>query len=144
LIPDPVPNTSFDKPERGLAIPPEPPKPAPERTGKKIGTSKTEVFSQEVAERIRLREIETRALADRAVIAEWDRSVAAKTFPEKREALKQYYTLLYARMVKLDPALKVQIDKRADVALKRLVQRFESADTLDDRDRNNSARVFAD
>ena len=88
-------------------------------SGKKDKTSAAE---DDLTARVRLREIKTQALKDAKIQAEWDRAHAAKTDFEKRDAMKNFYTLLYARMAKLDGSLQKRIDKIRDSAIHRLTQ----------------------
>ncbi|MCE9609609.1 MAG: hypothetical protein K8R23_05305 [Chthoniobacter sp.] len=75
-----------------------------------------------VKQRIRIREAKTKAQRDPAVQAEWDRASTLKTDYEKRDALKSYYRLLYGRMIKIDPSLKVPADALLQQSLARLEQ----------------------
>ena len=86
-------------------VPAKKPKPAPPKK------SSTEQASDDLQTRIRYREARTKALQDPKIQMEWDRAQAAKTDPEKREAMKNYYTLLCDRVVKIDPATKPRIEK---------------------------------
>ena len=83
------------------------PKAKPSEPKKK---SSTEQASDDLQARIRYREARTRALEDPRLQQEWDRAQAAKTEPDKREALKSYYNLLCDRMIKIDPALKPRVE----------------------------------
>jgi len=93
-------------------------KPAPSQPKKK---SSTEQESDDLLTRIRYREAKTKALQDPRVQQEWDRAQVAKTDPQKREALKDYYNLLFDRMVKIDATVK----PRVEVLRKSLVWRLE-------------------
>lgn len=75
-----------------------------------------------VKQRIRIREAKTKAQRDPAIQAEWDRAESLRTDYEKREAMKNYYRLLYGRMTKLDPSLKAPIDTLLQQSLARLDQ----------------------
>lgn len=78
-----------------------------------------------VKERIRYREAKTRALKDPAVQQEQERAENAATDSEKREALKNYYKLLHARMLKIDGSLGPQITaKEAQVTASFSQKRF--------------------
>lgn len=107
---------------RGSAIEPPSRIGVPEGKEKKQKKSATEISNNELQTRIRFRQAKTRALGDPAIQAEWDKSVVAHTDFEKRAALKRFYTMLYARMGKLDGTLKKEIDERQRVSLKRLDQ----------------------
>lgn len=110
LIPEEVPQTA--KP-RGGAI-------DSSRAG--VKSSKTDVSAQELRDRIRFREAKTKALRDPQVQEKWERSGKAKTDYEKRDELKNYYKLLYARMAKFDSSIKKLIDERQALSLRRLEQ----------------------
>jgi hypothetical protein len=110
LIPEEVPQNA--KP-RGSAITP---------ADRGVKTSKTDVSAAELRERIRFREAKTKALRDAQVQAQWERSVQARTDYERREALKSYYKLLYARIGKLDSSIKKLIEERQQYSLRRLEQ----------------------
>ena len=98
-------------PGDSLGLIPETPasakKPAPMPQKK----STTEQASDDLQARIRYREARTKALQDPKIQMEWDRAQAAKTDPEKREAMKSYYTLLCDRVVKVDPSTKPRVEK---------------------------------
>ncbi len=80
------------------------PKPAPQKK------SSTEQASDDLQTRIRYREARTKALQDPKIQMEWARAHAAKTDPEKREALKNYYQMFCDRIVKIDPTTKPRIE----------------------------------
>lgn len=72
---------------------------------------------------------------------QWARAQSAHTDPEKRDALREYYTRLYGRMLKLDGSLKGQIELRREAALNRLEQkRIEPEDDEDDSLRSADQR----
>jgi hypothetical protein len=101
--------------------PPRPP--AAQSPIKTKGTSSaTAQAEDELKQRIRLREARTKALRDPAVQAEWTRANEVKTDYERREALRNYYKLLYGRMVKLDSSLKSPVDKLLKQSLSTLDQ----------------------
>ncbi len=72
---------------------------------------------------IRIREAKTRALEDPAILAEKARADAARTPEGRRTALRNYYTLLYAKMGRLDKSLKPALEKELTADLRRLEQR---------------------
>ncbi len=119
IIPEPVlipeSPTSMPKPE-GSAIE------EPKEKKEKLKQDKTAAAADEMASRVRYRQAKTRALKDPAVQAEWAKAARARTDYEKREALTNYYTLLYARMEKLDKSLKKEIESRQGISLRRLRQ----------------------
>lgn len=115
-------------PPTGLPLIPEIPMPAEPprgRSGESAGKkrdSATADAEDAVKERIRVREAKTKALRDPAVQAEWDRAATMKTDYEKRDVLRSYYRLLYGRMTKVDPSLKVAIDALLRQSLGQLEQ----------------------
>lgn len=121
MFPEPVliPETpeSTPKPE-GSAIE----EPKKEKGKEKVKQDKTAAAADEMASRIRYRQAKTRALKDPAVQAEWAKAAKARTDYARREALTNYYTLLYARMEKLDASLKKEIASRQIVSLRRIKQ----------------------
>jgi hypothetical protein len=112
LIPDaPPPN---DKP--------------PRRSGSGSGAlnpirkNKTDAGAQDFAERIKFREAKTKALRDEQIQQELSNADAARKDQEKREALKRYYKLLYAKILKIDGSLKKIVAQRQEQSLKQLDQ----------------------
>lgn len=138
LMPDQTP--SLVKPE---AAPAEPAS-TPEQ--KRTKTSKTEVFEQDQATKIRFRQVHTQALADRNLDALWNKAVVARKDADKRALLKEYYKLLYARMEKIDPSLKKEIALQATTAEHRLTQAHITPTDAsgDSGERSTSGRVFAE
>lgn len=111
------------------------PKPKPVEN-KLDAKSKTEQSAEEAAERIHFREARIKALRDPKVQAEWDRSNKAKTDLEKREALKAYYKLLYAQILKIDPTVKKTAALRETASVHRLEQtRIDPTEPLDPEER---------
>ncbi len=98
--------------------------------------SKTAENAEELLERIHYREAYTKAQRDPKVAAEWERAAKARTDFEKREALKGYYQLLHARILKLDASVKKTSDLRRAASLRRLEQtRIDPTEPLDPQDR---------
>ena len=92
--------------------------------------------TDELQQRVRFREVKTRALKDPAVQSEWDRAQTVRTDYEKREALKSYYTRLYTRMAKIDRSLKKRIAEEQGRSLARLTQtRVDPTEPLDPQER---------
>jgi hypothetical protein len=132
LIPETPART--EKP-RGTALPEEPTA-ASAKAGKKSKKSSTEATEAELTERIRFREANTKALRDPAVQLQWKRSTRAETDFEKREALKGYYSLLFARIGKIDGTLTKLVALRQATALRALTQtRIEATEPLDPDER---------
>jgi len=130
----------------GLGLIPEAPEPAgkpkghaltePGRSGPRV--DRTSAAQNELADRIRLRELITKVRREPKVAAEWDRAETAKTDLEKREALKSYYTLLYDRVAKLEPKLKTRTTEIQRQSIHRLAQsRIDPTDPIDPRERDN-------
>lgn len=112
-VPQETPTPAQDLPGESLELIPEAPKGAARSKAKSSEPKKkssTEQASDDLQTRIRYREAKTRALEDPRFQQEWDRAQAAKSEPEKREALKSYYKLLCDRMVKIDPAVKPRVE----------------------------------
>lgn len=108
----------------------------PAAAPKAIEKSKTEQSAEELLERIHFREARVKALRDPKVQAEWDSAAKAKTDYDKREALKRYYKLLYARILKIDSSVKKTADLREAAALRRLEQtRIDATEPLDPQER---------
>lgn len=98
---------------------------------------KTSAAEDELGARLRMREIRTLALKDAKIQSEWDRAHAVKTDFEKREAMKSYYTLLYAKMQKLDGSLQKRIAELKSISIKRLTQHnIDPTDPVDTADRD--------
>ncbi len=115
-------------PPVGLPLIPEIPMPALPPRGRSLESpikkrdSVTADAEDAIKQRIRLREAKTKAQRDPAVQAEWDRAATMRTDYEKRDVLKSYYRLLYGRMAKVDPSLKLPIDALLKESLQRLEQ----------------------
>jgi hypothetical protein len=86
-------------------------------------------------ERIRYREVKTRALKDPAIQAEWERAHKVGTDYEKRESLKKYYTMLYARMARIDKTLKKRIAEQERTSIGGSHRRGSIQRPLDTADR---------
>lgn len=99
-------------------------RPAGGEIGKRLKSSPTEEATNELQNRLRFRTAKTRAVQDPAIQAEWDRAQSAASDREKREVLRSYYSKLYARMLKIDPKLKVQLADAERAVTSRLQQRF--------------------
>lgn len=99
--------------------------------------SKTEAAADELQQRVRFREVKTRALKDPGVQSDWERAHTVRTDYEKREALKSYYTRLYAGMAKIDRSLKKRIAEERQRSLGRLAQtRVDPTEPLDPQERS--------
>jgi hypothetical protein len=121
-------------PQEGLGLIPEAPEPAPKPRGTALvepraaleratGTiDRTAAVQNEMAERVRLRELIVKVRKEPKVAAELDRAETARTDLEKREALKNYYTLLYDRVAKLEPKLKTRVTELQRRSINRLTQ----------------------
>ena len=84
--------------------------------------STTAAAEESVKERIRIREAKTKAQRDPAIQAEWAYSNQVKTDYEKRQALQNYYQLLYTRMAKIDPSIKLATEVLLKASLAELKQ----------------------
>jgi hypothetical protein len=123
--PEPLPSKSgtetplFTEPES--LIPPGTSTPRLEAAPK--SSRKKFLAADELKERIRFRQVQTRALHNPAVIAEKEHAAFARTDAGKREALRNYYNLLYAGMLKIEPTLSARVTKVKEASLRRLAQR---------------------
>ncbi|MGB8355428.1 MAG: hypothetical protein WCD79_16135 [Chthoniobacteraceae bacterium] len=87
-----------------------------------VKKNKTEENIDNIADRIKFREAKTKALRDQKVI-DLDAQVAvARTDPEKRALLKEYYTTLYGKILKIDGSLKKLVADRLKQSLNALDQ----------------------
>ncbi|MEI8341986.1 MAG: hypothetical protein WCH43_10695 [Verrucomicrobiota bacterium] len=86
----------------------------------KLKKSKAVADADDLKERIRFREVKTLAVKDGKVQQQWELAQTAPTTRGKTEALKQYYNLLYSRMLAMDKSLKTRIEKSKSEALTRL------------------------
>jgi hypothetical protein len=105
-----------------IPMPPPPPSRSRSEAPVRKRDSATADAEEAVKQRIRIREVKTKAQRDPAVQAEWDRAQAQRTDFEKREAMKNYYRLLYGRMAKIDPTLKAPVNTLLQQSLARLDQ----------------------
>lgn len=92
-----------------------------EGTMKEQKIDKTTAASDELNQRIKMRDLKTKVDRDPKVAGELERANVAKTDYEKREALRSYYTMLYDKIAKLDPSLQ----KRANDAKSRMTHRLD-------------------
>ncbi len=133
LIPDTPP--ALDLPPPGEAIP------QPPDITQELKSERAAAVENELRNRIRLRQIKTKALKDPRIQADWERAQTARTEFEKREALKDYYTTLYDRMTKLDSSLKGQIKDLRTESLRRLRQhRMAPTEPLEPLDRDDAIK----
>lgn len=105
------------------------------------GPSKTQIAEDEVKQRIQYRLAKNKAVREPAVQAAWDEAQRAKTDLEKREAMRRYYTLLNARIRKIDGSLsKLTVERQTD-ATRRLQQtRIDPTEPLDPDERSGRSR----
>ena len=73
--------------------------------------------------RIRFRNARNVAEANEQVRAAWDDSRGAKTDHEKRQALKRYYDLLFAKMLGVDRGIAALVEQRRKTETAALTQR---------------------
>jgi hypothetical protein len=136
LIPDLV--EPAGKPEGGAI--PQPGRDLSGSDGRGPRVDKTTAAQDEMAARIRFRELTTKASLDPKIAAELDKANSARTDLEKREGLKQYYTVLYGRVVKLDRSLEKRATQLKARLIHRLSQtRIDPTEPIDPDDRD--ARV---
>jgi hypothetical protein len=70
--------------------------------------------------RIRLREAQTRAANEAAVLADWVAAHNTRNDPARREALKVYYNHLYDRIIQIDPSVMELANSRRQAAIGRM------------------------
>jgi hypothetical protein len=95
---------------------------AQKKNKKPAGPSRTDIAEDAMQLHIKLRAAKTKALQDPAILAEFAKAKSTKTDYERREALKRYYVLLYARMIQIDPSITGGIVARQGLSLSRLYQ----------------------
>lgn len=127
---DPGTSKSNSTPADDVGLIPEAPIPVEKPKGsaikqpkasRKESQDRTTAAEDEMAERIRLRQLQTKFSRDPKVVAYRDAAETAKTDLEKREALKAYYKALYDKIEKSDSSLK----KRVAPLRARLIHRLE-------------------
>lgn len=104
LLMDPLPDISMDT---GFTMPPP---------------ANVEQPGKELRKQIALRKARTKALKDPKLQEALHRAEIARTDLEKREALKEYYTGLFANMRKIDKTLEKTIDSLEEAAIARTTQ----------------------
>lgn len=71
---------------------------------------------------IRYREVRVTADKDPQILRMYERSTEAKTDEDKRAALRQYYRMLFAKMISIDKSLEQHCRTMEDAYLRRLAQ----------------------
>ncbi len=104
LLMDPLPDISMDT---GFTMPPP---------------ANVEQPGKALRKQIALRKARTKALKDPKLQEALHRAEIARTDLEKREALKEYYTGLFANMRKIDKTLEKTIDSLEEAAIARTTQ----------------------
>jgi len=150
-VPPPAPPALEDPaspiPTEPLSLIPETPEPVKKPKGEalkdptdkaeKEKVDRTTAAENELAGRVRLRELTTRVRQEPKIAGEWNRAQTAKTDYEKREALKNYYKLLYDRITKLDPSLQKRVAEVRAKSLHRLTEtRIDPTEAIDPADRH--------
>jgi hypothetical protein len=135
-----------------LGLIPETPEPVTKPKGKAIpepkpsrkasdSPSRTSAVEDEMAARVRLRQLKTRVLREPKVQELYEKAQTAPTDYEKRENLKAFYTLLYTRIEKLDGSLKKRITTLRNQSIHRLAQtRIDPTDPIDPSERSDRTR----
>lgn len=129
-----LPGTPQSSPAgENLGLIPETPQPVTKPKSKAIPEPKisrkasdspapTSASEDEMAARIRLRQLKTRVLREPKVQELFERAQTAPTDYEKREALKAYYKQLYSRIEQLDGSLKKRVTVLRNQSLHRITQ----------------------
>lgn len=135
-----------------LGLIPETPEPVQKPKGSAIAEPKpsrkasdtpprTSASEDEMAARIRLRQLKTRVLREPKVQALYEKAQSVPTDYEKRETLKEFYTLLYARIEKLDGSLKKRTTALRNESIRRLTQvKIDPTDPIDPSERADRTR----
>jgi len=110
------PDSLLPEAQGGLPLIPEAMPPLEEsplkKKAKKEKESATAAAEDALRDRIKLRVAKTKAQSTPELQALWDSQFQARTDYEQRGILTRYYTLLAARIAKMDPTIK-----REDIAL---------------------------
>jgi hypothetical protein len=148
--PEPVPAPAPSNENLGLI--PETPEPVTKPKGRAIpepkvsrkasdAPNRTSAAEDEMATRIRLRQLKTRVLREPKVQALYEQAHAAPTDYEKRETMKAFYTLLYTRIEKLDGSLKKRATTLRNQSINRLKQtKIDPTDPIDPSERADRTR----
>lgn len=122
---------------KGRAIP----EPRPSRKASDT-PARTSAAEDEMASRIRLRQLKTRVLREPKVHELYEKAQAAPTDYEKRETLKAFYTLLYARIAKLDRSLEKRTTTLCKQSIHRLTQtKIDPTDPIDPAERADRVQL---
>jgi len=127
LIPDtpstvPKPSGQSSGSRNGSSVSPYDSPASMDDAKEKLQKSKAVADADDLKGRIRFREVKTLALKDAKVQEQWDLAQTAKTTREKIAAMKQYYNLLFAKMLAIDRSLKPRVEKSKTEALARVDQ----------------------
>lgn len=109
-----VPDAAFTDPN--AIVPDEAPAPPAMPQGADNALEKARALT------IRYREVKVQADKDPTVLRMYERSTLAKTDEDKRAALREYYRLLFAKMVSIDKELEQKCKVMQDAYLRRLAQ----------------------
>jgi hypothetical protein len=90
--------------------------PSPDADSMKKGTS------AQLRQAVRIRQLKTALLADPVIEGELARARCAKTEEGRRVLMRNYYTLLYTRIEKLDPSVYEMAEKELQESLARYEQ----------------------
>ncbi len=107
------PGAALPGDEISLIPPLPPPPPAAERDARqKLARSTTAKTVDLMKQQIRMRQLKTILSRNPVIVEAQERAATARTDPEKRVALRNYYTLLFARMEKMEGSLAAPIAER--------------------------------
>jgi hypothetical protein len=121
---------------KGRAIP----EPKPSRKASDT-PNRTSAAEDDMAARIRLRQLKTRVLHEPKVQELYERAQTSPTDYEKRENMKAFYTLLYTRIGKLDGSLKKRTAALLKQSVNRLTQtKIDPTDPIDPSERADRTR----
>jgi len=121
---------------KGTAIP----EPRPSRKASDT-PARTSASEDEMAARIRLRQLKSRVLREPKVQQLYEKAQSAPTDYEKRETLKEFYKVLYTRIEKLDGSLKKRANTLKNQSIHRLTQtKIDPTDPIDPSERSDRER----
>jgi hypothetical protein len=115
-----IPETPGTGPKTSSQASPAQPAGSPGSVDKASLAKTTAADADDLRGLVRFREVKTLALRDPKVQRQWEVAESAETIPGKIAALKEYYVLLYARMLAIDGSLKPRIEKSKTEAFVRI------------------------
>lgn len=122
---DPIPRPGMTPSLLPDEIPPPAKRPATARTpagGKPATTLKPQATAEELDLRIRYRKARNIAETNETVRAAWEETRFPKSDQQKRDALRRYYDLLFAKMLSVDRGISPLVEDRRKAGAAALTQ----------------------